>query len=150
MPADVELPPLPEDYDVFGANNDNVQDYARTCVAHATAARNAEIEALRAKTAVTMGVGAGDGSLFVHGDHESIKAAQAIVLQRDALRAEVQFLRSHRPIASKLAEAEDALRHVKEKLEFVARVRGGHGAFAGTYLIVTEALSPTAAAQEGE
>lgn len=49
----------------------------------------AEIEALRARTAVTMGVGTGDGKLFVHGDHDSIKAAQAIVLQRDTLRAEV-------------------------------------------------------------
>ena len=43
-------------------------------------------------TAVTMGVGRGDGNLFVHGDCESIKAAQTIVLERGALRAEVERL----------------------------------------------------------
>lgn len=50
----------------------------------------AEVERLKSMTAVTMGVGSGDGSLFVHGDFDSIKAAQAIVLERDALRAEVE------------------------------------------------------------
>lgn len=45
-----------------------------------------ENERLHQKTAVTMGVGAGDGKLFVHGDYESIKAAQDIVLERDGLR----------------------------------------------------------------
>lgn len=50
----------------------------------------AEVERLKPMTAVMMGVGSGDGSLFVYGDYESIKAAQAIVLERDALRAEVE------------------------------------------------------------
>ena len=45
----------------------------------------AEIEALRAKTTVTMGVGSGDGKLFVHGDYESIKAAQEIVFRAERL-----------------------------------------------------------------
>ena len=36
-----------------------------------------------------MGVGAGDGELFVYGDYDSIKAAQAIVLERDALRVQL-------------------------------------------------------------
>lgn len=49
--------------------------------------------------------------------------------------------------AERLAEA---LRHVKDKLEFVAKVRGGHGVFAGTYLIVTEALHPTAAQENDD
>lgn len=34
---------------------------------------------LRAKTEVSMGVGDGSGKLFVHGDYDSIKAAQAII-----------------------------------------------------------------------
>lgn len=38
----------------------------------------------------TMGVGGGDGNLFVHGDHASIKAAQQIVLERDAALARVE------------------------------------------------------------
>ena len=49
----------------------------------------AENERLQSKTGTTMGVGSGDGQLFVHGDHDSIKAAQAIVLERDQLKAEV-------------------------------------------------------------
>ena len=49
-----------------------------------------EVERLKSITAVTMGVGSGDGNLFVHGDWESIKAAQAIVLERGALRAAVE------------------------------------------------------------
>ncbi|MGP6095618.1 hypothetical protein [Pseudomonas aeruginosa] len=40
----------------------------------------------------TMGVGGGDGNLFVHGDHASIKAAQKIVLERDAALARVAEL----------------------------------------------------------
>lgn len=52
----------------------------------------AEVERLKSMTAMTMGVGSGDGNLFVHGDYESIKAAQAIVLERDALQAEVERL----------------------------------------------------------
>ena len=41
----------------------------------------------------TMGVGTGDGLLFVHGDYDSIKAAQAIVLAKEAAEAEVAKLR---------------------------------------------------------
>ena len=44
-----------------------------------------EIERLASKTAVTMGVGNGAGQLFVHGDYDSIKAAQEIILERDKL-----------------------------------------------------------------
>ncbi|MCL8042141.1 hypothetical protein M8864_05500 [Pseudomonas aeruginosa] len=40
----------------------------------------------------TMGVGGGDGNLFVHGDHSSIKAAQKIVMERDAAVARVAEL----------------------------------------------------------
>lgn len=54
----------------------------------------AERNALRAKTAVTMGVGDRAGQLFVYGDYESIKAAQAIVDEITALRAQVERMRS--------------------------------------------------------
>jgi hypothetical protein len=39
-----------------------------------------ELDALHAMTACTMGVGGGDGSFFVHGTYESIKAAQSLLL----------------------------------------------------------------------
>ena len=50
---------------------------------------SSELEQLRKKTAVTMGVGCGAGQLFVHGDSESISAAKAIVLEGERLRAEL-------------------------------------------------------------
>ena len=60
MTADIELLPLPEGVDVIFSPDGNgaaldvftpeqVQDYARANVAHATAAKDAEIEALRAE-----------------------------------------------------------------------------------------------------
>ncbi|MEL5245429.1 hypothetical protein PTR67_10180 [Serratia nevei] len=54
-------------------------------------AENAEqrVAELEAKTAMTMGVGSGNGNLFVHGDYDSIKAAQAIVLENESLRAKL-------------------------------------------------------------
>jgi len=42
---------------------------------------------------LTMGVGDGSGKLFVHGDYDSIKAAQAIVLERDRLREALEAIR---------------------------------------------------------
>lgn len=53
---------------------------------HQQAERIAELEA---KTAMTMGVGDGGGSLFVHGDYDSIKAAQHIVFENESLRAKL-------------------------------------------------------------
>lgn len=57
--ADVELPPLPPRVPVdkhsptgvaiYGYTHVMVRDYARACVAHATAAKDAEIKALRAE-----------------------------------------------------------------------------------------------------
>ena len=35
---------------------------------------------LEQKTAITMGVGSGDGCLFVHGDYESVKTVQNKIL----------------------------------------------------------------------
>lgn len=46
----------------------------------------AEIDALRAERGVTLGVGDGSGQLFVHGDYESIKACQKLILERDELK----------------------------------------------------------------
>lgn len=52
-------------------------------------AKDNRITELEAKTAMTMGVGSGNGNLFVHGDYDSIKAAQAIVLENESLRAKL-------------------------------------------------------------
>lgn len=46
-----------------------------------------EIKRLRGMTEVTMGVGKGDGQLFVHGDYDSIKAAQDIMQRAEAAEA---------------------------------------------------------------
>lgn len=54
--------------------------------AEAAIRRIAELEA---KTAMSMGVGSGDGSLFQHGDCDSIKAAQTIVIESESLRAKL-------------------------------------------------------------
>lgn len=51
-----------------------------------------QAEAERPTYECTMGVGGGDGNLFVHGDRASIKAAQHIVLERDAALANVDAL----------------------------------------------------------
>lgn len=75
-----------------------------------------EIECLQAKTGTTMGVGAGDGSLFVHGDYDSIKAAQAIVLERDQLKAEVA--RSTEREIMQLAEVEYLRKAASEVLNW--------------------------------
>jgi hypothetical protein len=48
-----------------------------------------ENETLNEKLSCALGVGSGDGKLFVHGDYDSIKAAQAIILERDALREQL-------------------------------------------------------------
>jgi hypothetical protein len=40
--------------------------------------------------AVSMGVGRGDGQLFVYGSYEAIKAVQAIVLERDRLASDFE------------------------------------------------------------
>ncbi|UTL98253.1 hypothetical protein [Pseudomonas aeruginosa] len=79
---------------------------------HAEAFNEAPDEALRPEQAeaerptyeCTMGVGGGDGNLFVHGDRASIKAAQHIVLERDAALAEVERLRQFERICEGLPQ----------------------------------------------
>lgn len=66
-----------------------------------------EIERLTKITAMTMGVGNGDGNLFVHGDYDSIKAAQAIVIANDSLRQQ---------LASQSAEAKQREETLWEQL----------------------------------
>ncbi|HEJ5247964.1 TPA: hypothetical protein SL796_002282 [Pseudomonas aeruginosa] len=89
----------------------------------------------------TMGVGGGDGNLFVHGDHASIKAAQKIVLERDAALARVAELeklsRAHDPLRIGLSamlgsfktatnpEQEGTLRMARQLLDATADARYG-------------------------
>lgn len=73
-------------------------------------AENAEqrVAELEAKTAMTMGVGSGNGNLFVHGDYDSIKAAQAIVLENESLRAKLATpVRLPKPCAFNLCDLVD-------------------------------------------
>lgn len=79
----------------------------------------AEGRELRASGAVrefpcTMGVGSGDGRLFMHGDRDSIKAAQSIVLDRERLAGRVAELETEnqklRAAGQTLAEAVPKLR----------------------------------------
>ncbi|HGE8301215.1 TPA: hypothetical protein ACGD5C_001531 [Serratia marcescens] len=75
------------------------------------------IAELEAKTAMTMGVGSGNGNLFVHGDYDSIKAAQVIVLENESLRAKlatpVRLLGEMLPHEWERAERQAAFEHRK-------------------------------------
>lgn len=53
----------------------------------------AECEALRAKTRMSLGVGDGAGDLFVHGDYDSIKRVQALVFENEKLRKDAERYR---------------------------------------------------------
>ncbi|ENG6107634.1 hypothetical protein ACAY19_002305 [Serratia liquefaciens] len=64
------------------------QEYVSALLAD-NEAKDKRIAELEAKTAMTMGVGNGGGSLFVHGDYDSIKAAQSIVFENESLRAKL-------------------------------------------------------------
>lgn len=54
----------------------------------------AQLVQLKAITNTSMGVGDGSGKLIVHGDYDSIKAAQEIVWERDDLREQCAQLRA--------------------------------------------------------
>ena len=64
---------------------------ARDALVTVVASLKAEIEQLHNMTGTAMGVGSGAGSLFVYGDYDSIKAAQAIVIERDQLKAVIEI-----------------------------------------------------------
>ncbi|WP_191985490.1 hypothetical protein [Pseudomonas aeruginosa] len=68
------------------------QGLAGAALAQPSPAHAEQAEAERPTYECTMGVGGGDGNLFVHGDHASIKAAQKIVMERDAALARVAEL----------------------------------------------------------
>jgi hypothetical protein len=68
-------------------SDEMVHDEAARLVEFAVPAMVAEIRCLRAMTSCTMGVGRGDGRLFVHGDYESVRAAQAFVFAVERVRA---------------------------------------------------------------
>ncbi len=53
-----------------------------------------KIDELRAKTAVTCGVGDGSGQLLVHGDYDSIKQVQHLIFEVERLRKEVSVQRA--------------------------------------------------------
>lgn len=56
--------------------------------------RRAEVERLNSMTAVAMGIGKGDGNLFVHGDYDSIKAAQSLVFRAEGMEKALKDIRS--------------------------------------------------------
>ena len=49
-------------------------------------ALQAECDALRTKTRMSLGVGDGTGNLFVHGDYDSIKRVQELIFECERLR----------------------------------------------------------------
>lgn len=55
-------------------------------------ALQAECDALRAKTSISLGVGDGTGNHFIHGNYESIKRAQALIFECGKLRKDVDML----------------------------------------------------------
>lgn len=54
----------------------------------------AEAERLKSMTAVTMGIGSGDGNLFVHGDYDSIKVAQSRLFRAKRMEKALEDTRS--------------------------------------------------------
>ena len=97
---------MASDYDQLKAEKEQAAILAETfrtawCVLNTEREQlKAENERLSKITCVTMGVGNGSGSLFVHGDYESIKAAQAAVIERDTLRKQLDDARELLRIAA--------------------------------------------------
>lgn len=61
-------------------------DNARIAECSQIPAMRAELERLRKMTSMCMGVGDGTGGLFVYGDYDSVKVAQAKLLELEELR----------------------------------------------------------------
>ena len=77
-----------DDYDNLLAEYKASQDALKS-VTELWNEQRQRIATLEAKTSMTMGVGDGNGTLFVHGDYDSIKAVQRIVLENEELRAKL-------------------------------------------------------------
>lgn len=71
-------------------------------------ARNELRDLLATPGNTTMGVGTGSGRLLVHGDYDSVKAMQAIVLERDAQRAQAAATQQPLPTLAMCKAAEAA------------------------------------------
>ena len=120
MTAETDLLPLPEPNGSYTNpyDGDDLENYARANMAPLKAeieALRAEVERLRSMTAVTMGVGSGDGTLFVHGDYDSIKAAQALVFRAERLKEAL------RVAEAALADIGDADRELGDDLAWCER-----------------------------
>ena len=106
MTTETDLLPLPVgEVSSFGNykvhDNEAMVAYARANIARAVAPLQAEIERLQAEverlrsmTAMTMGIGRGDGNLFVHDDYDSIKVAQSLVSSAERLEKALKDIRS--------------------------------------------------------
>jgi len=64
------------------------------CAVREIEALRAEVERLKSMTAVTMGIGRGDGKLFVHGDYDSIKVAQSRMFSAKRMERALKDIRS--------------------------------------------------------
>lgn len=106
MTTETDLLPLPVgEASSFGNykvhDNEAMVAYACANIARAVAPLQAEIERLQAEverlrsmTAMTMGIGRGDGNLFVHGDYDSIKAAQSRLFSAERIEKALKDIRS--------------------------------------------------------
>ena len=92
----------------------------------------ARIVELEEKTSTAMGVGSGSGNLFVYGDHDSIKAAQKIVIEHDQFRAELDAIKAQEPVGFAITDNDTGklLPHAaffmnRAKAEKLAALTGG-------------------------
>lgn len=117
--------------DVGFVDLDALHAQAHALLARTRADAGAELERLRKMTSMTLGVGDGSGSLYVHGDYDSIKACQAKLLEADALRA--QLIRTEEDLRSiakdrdtyraQLATAEARVRELEDGIRAVLQGR---------------------------
>ena len=90
--------------------------------------RARQADRLEAQHGMTMGVGDGSGQLFVHGEYDSIKAVQRIVMENASLRTQLaeanareaatcaDFIRSLTHQSHQTAELDDALMKINQAL----------------------------------
>lgn len=77
-------------------------------------------------------------------EHHTTKLREEVGKLIQANRANAQLWESDSTgldqAESRIERLEEVLRQVQQKLEEMAMIRGGHGALAGTYLLVLQAL----------